>query len=107
VLYKRSKKVVTITTVAFLLVLVLSFVFLPQRIKERAINLFSFQNGSFSERVYLLKSGYKMFLEHPILGYGQNTYTKYTESFRNLMKKKLYITMVLVSELYAIHTMFI
>ena len=89
VLFRRSKRVVTVTAIAFLLILVLSIFFLPPRIKERATNLFSFKNGSFSERVYLLKSGCKMFLKHPVFGYGQNTYTKYSESFRKPYEEKI------------------
>lgn len=68
----KSKKIFAALIVLFI---VLSF-FLPQQIKERAIDLLNFQEGTSRERLKLWGGTLVMIKEHPLIGFGVNTYTK-------------------------------
>ncbi len=88
-LFKNHKKILSI----FILFSVISFslflIFSPSHIKERVKSLFSLKNGSFAERVYLLRSGFDMFKNHPLLGVGPNQYQRCSEEFKKPYEDKI------------------
>ena len=60
----------------FLTLLLVIFVMLPYTVQERIFDLTDFQSGTTWERIMLWKGTINMIKEHPILGFGVNTYSR-------------------------------
>ena len=74
----KAKKLVAI----FLALLLVIFIMLPYTVQEHIFNLTDFEQGTTWERLMLWKGTVNMIREHPILGFGVNTYSKNFPAFR-------------------------
>lgn len=70
------------TLVILPLVIVLFFLFAPKPMKQRALSIFSLQDKSNLDRIYLAKSGLKIIKDYPLLGTGAATFPLIYESYK-------------------------
>ncbi len=68
----KARKVLAV----FIAVLLVLFLVLPYTAQERIFALADFKSGTAWERVMLWKGTINMIIEHPILGFGVNTYSR-------------------------------
>ncbi|MGB3056584.1 MAG: O-antigen ligase family protein [Candidatus Omnitrophota bacterium] len=68
----RSKKMVAV----FLAILLVVFIMLPYTAQQRIFALVDLKGGTTWERVMLWKGTINMIKEHPVLGFGTNTYSR-------------------------------
>ncbi|KJJ83610.1 O-antigen ligase-related protein [Candidatus Omnitrophus magneticus] len=68
----KSKKIL----VFFIISLIFIFFFLPNTAKDRLSGLTNFKSGSTWERIMLWEGAINMIKEHPVLGFGVNTYSR-------------------------------
>lgn len=62
--------------IALIIMFIILLFFLPQQIKMRTFNLLNFQEGTKWERLKLWNGALMMIKEHPLIGFGVNTYTR-------------------------------
>ncbi len=55
---------------------VIGSLFLPQQVKARAFDIFNFSEGTSWQRLKLWSGALDMIKQHPVIGFGVNTYTK-------------------------------
>ncbi|MGB2599645.1 MAG: O-antigen ligase family protein [Candidatus Omnitrophota bacterium] len=67
---------------AFIVILLVLFVMLPYTAQERIFSLTDFKEGTTWERIMLWKGTINMIKEHPILGFGANTYSRNFPKYR-------------------------
>jgi putative inorganic carbon (hco3(-)) transporter len=66
----------------FVALLIAIFMFMPFVAKERIYGLFDFQSGTTWERLKLWEGATNMVKEHPVLGFGVNTYSKHFPRYK-------------------------
>jgi len=74
----KTKKIAA----SFLALLLIVFLMLPYTVQERIFDLTDLKSGTAWERVMLWKGAVNMIKEHPILGFGVNTYSRNFPKFK-------------------------
>ncbi len=62
--------------VVLIIVVVIGSLFLPQQVKARVMDIFNLNEGTSWQRLKLWSGAVNMIKQHPVIGFGVNTYTK-------------------------------
>ena len=66
----------------FVVILISIFVFMPSQTRQRIYETANFESGTTWERVMIWQGNVNMIKEHPVLGFGVNTYSKHFPDYK-------------------------
>jgi|Deesub1362B_J571_1020462.scaffolds.fasta_scaffold01028_8 O-antigen ligase len=84
ILYQYKPK----TLIALPLIIVLFFLLAPKPMKQRALSIFSLQDESNLDRIYLAQSGLKIIKDYPLLGIGPAAFPYIYEKYKLSQAKR-------------------
>jgi O-antigen ligase len=85
----KQRKILIITPIIFLLMIVVVFPQIFDRIIERFDLIFSGKDVSVNIRLWVLDAGINMFLDHPILGVGIGNFERLSGQYVTLIENKV------------------
>lgn len=88
-LWRKGKGALLGTGAAALLLAAVLLLAGPQKLRERAASLFDVHHSSNAERIYLWVSGWQMFLDRPIAGWGPGIYPETATPFKEPYAEKI------------------